>query len=130
MPTKQVKCKVTVASGTGAGATTKDYFFLAPKGMYTGDIAGAVGIAEASATEQDEPIVTVKELLRSCRALRLNASAKTAAGKVYSVTMLCAPAKFAGIRDALKGKHLTTEGAASNGSTIFSVRTQTETNLS
>lgn len=130
MPTKQVKCKVSAASGEGASATTRDYFFLAPKGMYTGTVATAVGIAEASATEQDEPIVTVKELLRSCRVVRLNATAKTATGKAYSVTMLCAPAKFAGIRDALKGKAIATEGAASNGATIFSVRSQTETNLS
>lgn len=128
MATKLVKCKVSLAAGGGGG--TKDYFFLAPKGTYTGDIATATGIAEASDAEKDEPTVSVKELLRTCRAIRLNASAKTTGGKVYTIALLCTAAKFAGIRDALRGKDITTEGAASNGALIFSVRGQTETNLS
>ena len=129
MPTKLVKCKVSVGAGSADG-TAKDYFFLAPKGTYTGDMATAVGVAEASAAELDEPTVSIKELLRTCRVVRLNVSAKTAGGKIYSAIMICAAAKFAGIRDALKGKNITTEGAASNGAIIFSVRGQTETNLS
>lgn len=115
MGIKLVRCKTTIAAAGANPART--YFFLAPKGLYTGGIATACGITQGADTDNDEPVTPVKELLLYGIVERIHARA-TKGTKIYQYAMLCAAAKQTTVATDLKGKTVSTEGVLSTGSVI------------
>lgn len=114
---KLVKHKVTLS-----GNPVRAYFFLAPKGTYTGAVGTECGIAEAEAADFDQPNVAVKELLRCNTVTRLKVRA-VKNNKVYQLSLLCSASKEITVKDGLKGKTVGTDGTVSEGATIQQVVT-------
>lgn len=114
MGIKLVKCRTTT--------DTNNYFFLAPKGTYTGAIATASGIFEAEAEHTDQPNTAVKELLLSGILKRVHCRA-TKAGKNYTLQLLARKDKVDTIADDIKGKTIGTDGTVSGGAIIARVIT-------
>jgi hypothetical protein len=111
MPTKLVKHKVTNG--------TVGYVFLAPKGLYSGNVGTECGVTEVTGGEADDllPVVPVKQLLQSKIAKRL--TAKVLKGtKTYRCKLVVATTKLASAETGLLNKTIATEGAVMNGGTI------------
>jgi hypothetical protein len=98
----------------GDGVDSKEYFFLGRPGTFSGDVATACGIVKATATEQDQPAISVAALLGKGLLFRIIAS-YTAAGKRKTVRLLCTKTKLGTILDTLDGKSF-------NGGTLSAVR--------
>jgi hypothetical protein len=113
MAAKLVKCKLT------AGAS-EFYYFLAPKGLYTGGIATETGISEAGEDEQDKPNTSVSEILGSGVGRRISVRSTSGTNK-FTTKMIVAKAKAATAEDGLIEKIIATDGAKVAGSKIVSV---------
>lgn len=109
MGIKLVKCKTTIASN--------NYFFLAPKGTYTGQIATSSGIYEAEEADFDQPNTPVKELLLAGILQRIHVRA-TKGGKTYTLQLLAAKDKIDTIADGIKDKPVATDGTVSGGAIV------------
>lgn len=115
MPITLVKHKLTTG-GTGS----KDYFFLAPKGLYTGTLGNACGVAEATDAELKEPNVAVKELLGCGAAVRIKVRSGTGTTR-YTTSLVVAKSKSLTAEAELIDKVINTDGAKVSGTTITSV---------
>lgn len=114
MGIKLIKCRTTT--------DTNNYFFLAPKGTYTGQIATASGVFEAEAEHADQPNTPVKELLLAGTLKRIHCRA-TKGGKTYTLQLLARKDKVDTISDEIKGKTIGTDGTVSGGATIARIVT-------
>jgi hypothetical protein len=116
MAAKLIKCKLV--SGTAPNQET--YYFLGPKGLYTGTIATETGISEADDNEQDKPNTSVSQILGSGVGRRISVRSTSGTNK-YTTKMIVAKSKAATAEDGLIGKAIGTDGAKVSGSTIVSV---------
>lgn len=98
----------------GVGLNNTTYFFLARPGTYSGDISTVTGVTKATETEQDQPAISVANLLGKGLLFRVVAS-YTAAGKRKTVRLLCTKNNLGTIIDELDGK-------AYNGGVLKAVR--------
>lgn len=113
MAAKLVKCKLTAG-------VSEFYYFLGPKGLYSGTIATECGVEEASDEEQDKPNTSVSEILGSGVGRRLSVRSINGTNK-YTTKIIVAKAKAATAEDGLIDKTIGTDGAKVAGSKIVSV---------
>jgi hypothetical protein len=105
---------------TTGGTGTKDYFFLAPKGLYVGALGTACGVSEATDAEQKEPNVAVKELLGCGAAVRIKVRSGTGLTR-YTTSLVVAKSKSLTAEAELLDKTINTDGTKASGTTITSV---------
>ena len=98
----------------GVAPAVQTFYFKAAAGTYTG-LSTETGVDEASDTEQNNPCITVGELLRAGEAQRVTVS-YTDGTKKKTGRLLVATSKLDGALKALK------DGTAFKGGTITSAR--------
>lgn len=119
--------KVAVSvTGSGQGATTQYYRFLAPRGLYKGDIHTATDIAELAENDAniDEPVYTVAELIKARKIARITVRTIEGTGtaaKTRTMQMFSSIKKLSSVDDDLKDKTVTVDGALISGSKIKGV---------
>lgn len=126
MPIKLVKVQVSVASTSGGAGTANFYRFLAPRGLYKGDITTGTDIAELADDDAniDEPIYTVAELIKARKIVRITVRTVEGTGTsaiTRTMQMFCGIKKIGSVDDNLKNKTVTVDGALVSGSKIKSV---------
>jgi hypothetical protein len=68
-------CKITIPAASPLPAQT--YYFQTSKNTYKGDIAANTGVEEAPENfENDEPLISIHQLILSGKLMRLNAEIK------------------------------------------------------
>lgn len=73
-------CKISIPASSGGGVST--YYFQTSKDTYKGDVAAQTGVEEAPATfENDEPLISIHQLVLSGKLMRLNAEIKNGTRK-------------------------------------------------
>lgn len=83
-------CKATTTNPGGSGSAT--VYFRSNVNMYSGTFATATGITAASATEQSNPAIPIRNLLRSGQLVKLTAVTKgTATDPSRQIKILCTP---------------------------------------
>ncbi len=105
---------------TTGGTGSKDYFFLAPKGLYVGSLGTACGVSEATENEMKETNVAVKELLGCGAAVRIKVRSGTGTTR-YTTSLVVAKSKSLTAESELLEKTINTDGARVSGTMINSV---------
>lgn len=110
MPTRLAKHKIVISN--------VPYVFMAPKGLYTGDVGTECGVALVTeAADEALPVIPVPKLLQSKVGKRLTLKVKKGT-VIYRLKIVVASNKVATAETALVTKTILTEGAVSNGGTI------------
>lgn len=125
MPIKLVKVDLKI-TGAGAGAADQIYTFLAPRGLYKGEITTATDIKEVDPTDPtfNEPVFSIGELIKARKIVRIIVRTSEGTGttvKKRTMRMFCSIKKIGSVDDVLQGKIVTVDGALVSGSKIISV---------
>lgn len=113
-------CKLSIP-GEGS-APAKDYYFQASTVYKNGDIATATGITAVNDFENDEPLITIEQLILSKKIVRLVAELKNGTRR-KTATILASRAKAASLLtdNSLNGKAFTVVGAGGASKTIGTI---------
>lgn len=91
-PAKNKLCKATTTNPGGTGSTV--VYFRSNVNMYTGTFASATGISAAADTEQANPSIPIRNLIRSGQLVRMVAITKgTSTDPSRQIKILCTSEK-------------------------------------
>ena len=129
MPTaKMGLCKAEVPVVSGTTTTNQTFYFRSNTLLYTGDFGTAVGIVVATAAEQGQPAVPVKNLIRGGQLTRMTAvTRRTATNPSTQIKILASTTKTPQARGWPDG---TKTLPGSSAGAIVAVRNATRMRLS